>query len=75
MLKSLAFFFSKLQQVLWKKNFFLLVKSYSILAIYLQCTMKIALFLHFLRSLLITHLITVSLEKEIIVLKKVWKKS
>ena len=37
--------------------------------------MKKALFLHFLRSHLITYLITLSLEKEIIVLEKVWKKS
>ena len=38
-----------------------MVKSYSILPIYLQCIMKKALFLHFLRSRLITYLITSSL--------------
>ena len=34
--------------------------------------MEKALFLRFLRSLLITYLITLSLEEEIIVLEKVW---
>ena len=48
--------------------FSVLIKSYSILPIqvHLQPIMKKALFLHFLRSLLITYLITLSLEKEII---------
>ena len=32
-----------------------------------------ALFVHLFRSLLITYFITLSLEKEIIVLEKVWK--
>ena len=53
-------------------NFFcVLVKSYSISPARLQRIMEKALFLHFL----ITYLITLSLEKEIIVLEKVWKKS
>ena len=48
--------------------FSVLIKSYSILPIQvrLQPIMTKALFLHFLRSLLITYLITLSLEKEII---------
>ena len=37
--------------------------------------MEKALFLRFLRFLLITYFITLSLEKEIIVFEKVWKKS
>ena len=36
---------------------------------------KKALFLQFLSSLMITYLITLSLEKEIIVLENVWKTS
>ena len=67
-------FFSKLQQVLFYNKCFMraivsvLIKSYSILPtqVHLQPIMKKALFLHFLRSLLITYLITLSLEKEII---------
>ena len=59
--------------------FSVLIKSYSILPIqvHLQPIMKKALFLHLLRSLLITYLITLSLEKEILNCfeKKVWKKS
>ena len=52
-------------------NFFIvLVKSYLISLIRLQLVMKKALFLCFLRSLLIKYLITLSLEKEIIVLEK-----
>ena len=48
--------------------FSVLIKSYSILPIQvrLQPIMKTALFLHFLRFLLITYLITLCLEKEII---------
>ena len=48
--------------------FSVLIKSYSILPtqVHLQPIMKKALFLPFLRSLLITYLITLSLEKEII---------
>ena len=75
--KVLGFFFWRLQQVLYKWNFFCFVKSYSILPVHLQHIMKKALLLHFLRSLLIAYkyLITVSLENETIVLEKVWKKS
>ena len=70
----LIFLFSKLQQVLFYNKCFMraifsvLIKSYSILPtqVHLQPIMKKALFLHFLRSLLITYLITLSLEKEII---------
>ena len=70
---SSEFFFSKLQQLLFKvTNVLVLVKSYSILSIGLQGTMKKALFL---RTLLITYLLTLSLEKGIIVWRKVWKKS
>ena len=56
--------------------FVVLAKSYSISPIRLQRISEKSLFLRCLRSLSITYLITVSLEKEIIVLeKKVWKKS
>ena len=55
--------------------FFLLVKSYSILPVHLQCIVDKALFLLFQRSILLTSLITLTLEKEIIVFEKVRKKS
>jgi len=49
----------------------MLVKSYSVLPIVLQRIMKKDLFRHFLRSLLImTYLITLSLEKGVIILEK-----
>ena len=54
---------------------FVLVKSYSISPVFLQRTIKKALFLRFLRSLWITFLITLSLEKEVIVLDKSLEKS
>ena len=46
-LRKLSFFFSKLQQMLYKWIFFTFVKSYSISSICLQHTMKKALFLHY----------------------------
>ena len=53
---------------------FVLVRSYSISPLCLQCTVKKTLFLRFFkkneRSILITYLITLSLEKYIIVLEK-----
>ena len=51
-------FFSKAAEI-----FFILVKSYWVLSICLQRIMEKALFLYFLRSLLIIYLITLSLEK------------
>ena len=70
MVRSLEFF-SKLQRMLYKwKFFFILVKSYIISPLRLQCIVKKALFLRFLRSVLITYLITLSLEKEFIVLER-----
>ena len=74
MVKVFFLFFFKattsvfLQQVLMRAIFSVLIKSYSILPtqVHLQPIMKKALFLHFLRSLLIIYLITLSLEKEII---------
>ena len=69
-IKSLEFFFSKLQKVFISEFCFILAKYYSISTIRLQLILKEALFLHFQRSLLITYLITLSLEKEIIVLQK-----
>ena len=47
--KVLGFFFWRLQQVLYKWNFFCFVKSYSILPVHLQHIMKKALFLHFFK--------------------------
>ena len=73
MVKSLEFFFFKFTT---SNTFFVLVKSYSSSPVCLQRIMKKSYVPAFLiRSLLITYLITSSLEKEIIVLKKVWKKS
>ena len=46
MVKSLEFFW-KLQQVHNRWNFFVLVKSYSVSPVYLQCIMEKALFLRF----------------------------
>ena len=72
--KSWGFFFSKLWQVLYKWNFlFNLVNSNSISTVRLQCIVKKGLFLQFLRSLLITYLMTSSVENKLIVLEKVWK--
>jgi len=67
-LKVLSFF-SKLQRVLYtcKWIFFCFLKHTCMFAYYV---MKKALFLLLLRSLLITYLITSSLEKEIILLEK-----
>ena len=54
----------------------MLVKSYSVLPIVLQCIMKKDLFWHFLRSLLImTYLITLNLEKGVLVLEKSLEKT
>ena len=68
MVNSLGFFFfSKLQQVLYKWNFhfdqilFNLARTFAV-----RCEKSFVL--------LITYLITFSLEKEIIVWKKIWKK-
>ena len=69
LVNSLEVFF-KLQKMLYKWIFLVLVKSYSIFPVCLQRTTKKALFLHFLRSLLIIYLISVSLEEKTIVLKK-----
>ena len=74
MAKSLGYFL-KLQQVLYKLFFFVLVKP-SISLVCLQPSTEKALFLaSFKISLLITYLITLSLEKEIIVLAKQSAKS
>ena len=73
MIISLEFCFRKLQQLLYKGKFFsfiVLVKSNSTFLLRLQRIMKKSLFLRFLRSLLITYLVTLSLKKEIIVLEK-----
>ena len=60
--------------MLYKLKVFVLAESYSISPIHLQRIMKKALFLCFLRSLLIFCLITLSLAKETIVLEKSLKK-
>ena len=76
MIKSLDFFFQSYEKSFISEFCFILAKYYSISTVRLQLILKEALFLHFQRSLLITYLITLSLEKEIIVLeRKVWKKS
>ena len=56
--------------MLYKWIFFVLVWSYSVSSVCLPRTTKEALFSRFLRSLLITYLITLSLKQEIIVLEK-----
>ena len=54
----------------------MLVKSYSVLPVVLQRIMKKDLFWHFLRSLLImTYLITLNLEKGVLVLEKSLEKT
>ena len=70
MVKSREFIFIATTSGLSVKFCFVLVKSYSISPVRLRCIVKKALFLLFLRSVLITYLITSSLEKEIIVLEK-----
>ena len=64
------FFFQSYSKCFISGIFVVLVKSYSISPIRLQRISEKALLLRFLRSLSITYLITVSLEKEIIVLEK-----
>ena len=75
--KIVKSFFEGYNKCFTSEIFFLLVKSYSILPVHvrLQRIIDKALFLLFLRSLLLTYLITLSLEKEIIALENVWKKS
>ena len=75
--KIVKSFFESFNKCFASEIFFLLVKSYSILPVHvrLQRIVDKVLFLLFLRSLLLTYLITLSLVKEIIVLEKVWKKS
>ena len=65
MVKCLEFFFFKaIASAIKVESFFVLVKSYSISPVRLQRIMKKALFPSlFLRSLLITYLITLSLGK------------
>ena len=75
-----VFFLSQLPQVPYKWIFLVCQILYNLArmfaAHYKSSWKKKTLFLLFLRSLLITYLITLSLEKEIIVLeKKVWEKS
>ena len=48
----------------WTLNYVVSVKSYSFSPIRLQCTMKKPLFLHFLRSILITYLIRWNLKSK-----------
>ena len=71
--KIVKSFFESFNKCFASEIFFLLVKSYSILPVHvrLQRIVDKVLFLLFLRSLLLTYLITLSLEKEIIVLEKI----
>ena len=74
MVKSLEFFFQSYYKCFISEMFFVLVKSYSISSVRLKCIVKKLLTVPaFQRSILITYylfLITLSLEKEIIVLGK-----
>ena len=72
-----SWFFLKLQQVLHKWIFFVLFKSFSILpARYGKNFVPLFLPFFFLKSLLITYLITLSVEKKnILFWKKNWEKS
>ena len=71
MVKSLEFFFLQSYiECLLSEIVFVLVKSYSILTVCLQCILKKALFLPFLRSILNTFLVTLSPKKESIVLEE-----
>jgi len=76
MVKSLEFFsFQSYNKCFISEIFFVLVKSYSISPrLRLHRIMKKALFLRFLRSLSLAYLITLSPEKEIIVLEKSMEK-
>ena len=67
-------FFESYNNCFTSEIFFLLVKSYSISPVRLQGIIDNTLFLPF-QGLLLTYLITLSLEKEIVVLEKVWKKT
>ena len=70
MVKS-RFFFQSHNKCFRSDTFFVLVESYSISPVCLQRIMKKSFVPAFrIRSLLITYLITLSLEKEIIVLEK-----
>ena len=75
--KIVKSFFESYNKCFTIEIFFLRVKSWSILPVHvrLQRIVDKAFFLLFLRSLLLTYVIALSLEKEIIVLEKVWKKS
>ena len=65
------FFFGKATKLcLISEICFVLFRSYSISPLCLQCTLKKLCSCVFLRSVLITYLITLSLEKEIIILEK-----
>ena len=65
-------------KIVKSRSFFPVFKSYQlsyvsyciVVTVLLQCVMRKAWFLRFSRSLLITYLITLSVEKEIIVLEK-----
>ena len=74
--KIVKSFFESFNKCFASEIFFLLVKSYSILPVHvrLQRIVDKALFLLFLRSLLRTYLITLSLEREILFWKKCGKK-
>ena len=68
-------FFESYIKCFTSEIFFLLVQIYSISPVHLQCIVGKALFLLFKRSILLTSLINLSLEKEITVFEEVWKKS
>ena len=75
--KNLEVFFFKATTSAFRSEFLFQFGQilYSISPVHLQHTVKKALFLCSLRSLLITYLITLSLEKKKFLLwKKVWKK-
>ena len=70
--KSWGVLFSKLQQVLYKWNIFLFGQIlFNLAQVTFQCIMKRALFLRFLRSLLLPYLITLVWRKKLLF----WKKS
>ena len=71
MVKHVEIFFQIYNKCLVSENFLVLDKSYSISLVFLQCLLKNTSFIHFLRSFLIT----LSVEKELLFWKKVWKKS
>ena len=71
---KLLFFFQSFKKCFIRELVFVLVKSYSTSPVCLQCTTRKALFVRFLRLLLITYLLNLESAKEVTFWEKVWNK-